>query len=57
MSGFAARSTNFRDRSSNEPYGPLIRPYLRAKVQGRTSLAMASHLPHKGCRFVTVRSR
>ena len=57
MSGFAARSTNFRDRSSKEPYGPLIRPYLRAKVQGRTSLAMASHLPRKGCRFVTVRSR
>jgi hypothetical protein len=57
MSGFAARSTNFRDSVLKEPYGLLIRPYLRAKVQGRTSLAMASHLPRKHCRFVTVRSR
>ena len=57
MSGFAARSTNFRDSVLKEPYGPLIRLYLRAKVQSRTCPAMASHLPRKGCRFVTVRSR
>ena len=57
ISGFAARSTNFRDGVLKEPHGPLIRPYLRAKVQSRISLAMASPLPRKGCRFVTVRSR
>jgi hypothetical protein len=47
MSGFAARSTGFRDGILKEPRGPLIRPYLHAKVQSRTSarngITLAAH--------------
>jgi hypothetical protein len=56
-SGFAARSTNFRDGVLREPRGPLIRPNLRAKVQGRTSTRNGITLARQGLPFVTVRSR
>jgi hypothetical protein len=51
MSGFAARSTNFRDSVLKEPFGPLIRLYLRAKVQNRTSSRNGITLAAQGLPF------
>ena len=57
MSGFAARSTNFKVRVLKRPRAPLIRLDLRAKVQGRTSTRNGITLAEQGLPFVTVRSR